>query len=149
MVYAILLWFVLTTSLSIKPLCFQASKNTNMLSAPIPSTIYIITTYNEPKYFTWSTKSVIRTVIGKLRTMIVTPIREMKKERRWKFRQPNTNTTEKEAFSESDFSRSLNTSFTSFNNSESIYIVNPMSSCLKYCAVYLLISLTKAILQSF
>jgi len=85
-VYAILLWFVLTTSLSIKPLCFQASKNTNMLSAPIPSTIYIITTYNEPKYFTWSTKSVIRTVIGKLRTMIVTPIREMKKERRWKFR---------------------------------------------------------------
>jgi len=85
-VYAILFWVVFTTSLSIKPLCFQASKNTNMLSAPIPSTIYIITTYNEPKYLTWSTKSVIRTVIGKLNRMIVTPIREMKKERRWKFR---------------------------------------------------------------
>ena len=57
-----------------------------MLSAPIPSTIYTITTYNEPKYLTWSTKSVIRTVIGKLRTIRVTPTKEMKKERRWKFR---------------------------------------------------------------
>jgi len=51
-VYAILLYGQSRTSLSINPLYFQASKNTNILSAPIPSTIYKITTYNAPKYLT-------------------------------------------------------------------------------------------------
>jgi hypothetical protein len=76
-VYAILFYVVFTTSLSIKPLYFQASKNTNILSAPIPSTIYIITTYNDPKYLTCRIKSVISTVIGKLNRIIVTPIIDM------------------------------------------------------------------------